>query len=134
MGSPDPYGRQLDGMGSGISSTSKICILSPSADSDVADVDFTFVQVGVKDGSLDMASNCGNMLSVVGPVAFDGGIAAHCKTETDTQTGERTAVVRILNTNTRKVVRSRFRVSGEPPSYSQWGHTRWMECPGSDRG
>jgi 2-methylaconitate cis-trans-isomerase PrpF len=130
MGSPDPYGRQLDGMGSGISSTSKICILSPSADDSVADVDFTFVQVGVKDGSLDMASNCGNMLSVVGPVAFDAGIAARCKTETNLQTGERTAVVRILNTNTRKVVHSRFRVSGEPASYCPVGTYEMDGVPG----
>jgi 2-methylaconitate cis-trans-isomerase PrpF len=104
MGSPDHYGRQLDGMGSGISSTSKICILSPSLDKSVAGVEFTFVQVGVKDGSLDTAGNCGNMLSIVGPVAFDGGLSEHCRIETDPQTGERTAMVRIFNTNTRKVV------------------------------
>jgi hypothetical protein len=65
MGSPDSFGRQLDGMGSGISSTSKICVISPSARED-ADVDYTFVQVGIKDGSLDMAGNCGNMSSAVG--------------------------------------------------------------------
>ncbi len=61
MGSPDPFGRQLDGMGSGISSTSKICVLSPSNLPD-ADVDFTFVQVGIRDGSLDLAGNCGNSM------------------------------------------------------------------------
>lgn len=44
IGSPDPYGRQLDGMGGGVSSVSKVCIVKPSERAD-ADVDFTFVQV-----------------------------------------------------------------------------------------
>ncbi len=48
MGSPDPYGRQLDGMGGGVSSVSKVCIIGPSARED-ADVDYTFCQVLVKD-------------------------------------------------------------------------------------
>lgn len=130
MGSPDPYGRQLDGMGSGISSTSKICILSPSPDGSAGGVQFTFVQVGVKDGSLDMAGNCGNMLSIVGPVAFDAGLSEHSQIETDPETGERTVTVRIFNTNTRKVVHSRFRVSGEPPSYSPLGTYEMDGVPG----
>ncbi|KAL2156512.1 hypothetical protein VTH82DRAFT_1257 [Thermothelomyces myriococcoides] len=130
MGSPDPYARQLNGMGSGISSTSKICILGPSSDTSIADVDFTFVQVGVKDGSLDMAGNCGNMLSIVGPVAFDAGLSQHRETEADPETGERTAVVRILNTNTRKVVHSRFRISGDPPSYCPQGTYEMDGVPG----
>ena len=48
MGSPDPYGRQLDGMGGGISSLSKVCVLAPSARDD-ADIDYTFAQVQVKE-------------------------------------------------------------------------------------
>jgi 2-methylaconitate cis-trans-isomerase PrpF len=120
MGSPDPYGRQLDGMGSGISSTSKICVLAPCPNKDVADVEFTFVQVGVKDGSLDMAGNCGNMSSIVGPVGFDDGPFPLGRVEEDPETGARTGVVRILNTNTSKVVVSRFPVVGDPPRY--WPH------------
>jgi hypothetical protein len=58
MGSPDPFGRQLNGIGSGISSTSKICVISKSDRKD-ADVDYTFVQVGIKGGDLDLAGNCG---------------------------------------------------------------------------
>ncbi|HTI55790.1 MAG TPA: PrpF domain-containing protein, partial [Verrucomicrobiae bacterium] len=48
LGSPDPYGRQLDGMGGGISSLSKVCVVGPSSRSD-ADIDYTFAQVSVKE-------------------------------------------------------------------------------------
>lgn len=44
LGTPDPYGRQLDGMGGGVSSLSKICVLAPSNRPD-ADIDYTFAQV-----------------------------------------------------------------------------------------
>ncbi|KAB5570681.1 DUF453 domain-containing protein [Coniochaeta sp. 2T2.1] len=104
MGSPDPYGRQLNGIGSGISSTSKVCVIGPS-ERDDADVDFTFVQVGIRDGGLDVAGNCGNMSSVVGPVAVDEGLAVG-KTKGD----GKEAVVRIWNTNTGKIIHSRFKV------------------------
>ena len=70
IGSPDPWGRQLDGMGGGISSLSKICIVGPSTRPD-ADVDYTFVAIGVKDDEVDFSSNCGNMTSAVGPFAVD---------------------------------------------------------------
>ncbi|AEO58096.1 hypothetical protein MYCTH_2060364 [Thermothelomyces thermophilus ATCC 42464] len=79
---------------------------------------------------LDMAGNCGNMLSIVGPVAFDAGLSQHREPETDSETGERTAVVRILNTNTRKVVHSRFRISGDPPSYCPQGAYEMDGVPG----
>ncbi|KAL2270436.1 hypothetical protein VTJ83DRAFT_2620 [Remersonia thermophila] len=108
MGSPDPFGRQLDGMGSGISSTSKICVLSPPSDPSLADVDFTFVQVGIQDGKLDLAGNCGNMISVVGPVAWDA-LLSHTP-------GPDKATVRIFNTNTRKLIRSTFSVRPAGPS------------------
>ena len=49
IGSPDPNGRQLNGMGGGLSSVSKIVVVEPSERED-ADVEYTFVQVGVKDG------------------------------------------------------------------------------------
>ncbi|KAH8909644.1 DUF453-domain-containing protein [Coniochaeta sp. PMI_546] len=123
MGSPDPYGRQLDGMGSGISSTSKICVISPSERGD-ADVDFTFVQVGIKTGQLDVAGNCGNMSSVVGPVAFDEGIAGG-RVDGDE------AVVRIWNTNTRKVIHSRFRVDGEGRRFEPRGGYEMTGVPGT---
>jgi 2-methylaconitate isomerase len=73
MGSPDPYGRQLDGMGGGISSLSKVCVLAPSKRDD-ADIDYTFAQVQIKDRAVDYKGNCGNMSSAVGPFAVDEGL------------------------------------------------------------
>ena len=98
MGSPDPNGRQLNGMGGGISSLSKVCILGPSERPD-ADVDYTFAQVQIREAAVDYRGNCGNMSSAVGPFAVDEGIVR--------PNGD-TAVVRIFNTNTKKVIRSTF--------------------------
>src|SRR5690606_39932214 len=52
MGTPDPYGRQLDGMGGGVSSLSKVCIIGPSSHPD-ADEDYTFAQVAIKEEKVD---------------------------------------------------------------------------------
>jgi 2-methylaconitate cis-trans-isomerase PrpF len=98
MGSPDPNGRQLNGMGGGISSLSKICVLAPSDRSD-ADIDYTFAQVQIKQAAVGYRGNCGNMSSAVGPFAVDEGLV-HPNGET--------AVVRIFNTNTQKIIRSTF--------------------------
>ena len=98
MGSPDPYGRQLDGMGGGISSLSKVCVLAPSARPD-ADIDYTFAQVQIREGRVDYRGNCGNMSSAVGPFAVDEGLV--------TAAGE-TARVRIFNTNTEKLIHAAF--------------------------
>ena len=73
MGSPDPYGRQLDGMGGGVSSLSKVCVIAPSARED-ADIDYTFAQVQVREARVDYGGNCGNMSSAVGPFAVDEGL------------------------------------------------------------
>ena len=73
IGSPDPYGRQLDGMGGGVSSLSKVCIAGPSTRTD-ADIDYTFAQVQVKDAKVDYSGNCGNMSSAMGPFAVDEGL------------------------------------------------------------
>ncbi len=98
MGSPDPYGRQLDGMGGGVSSLSKVCIIAPSTRED-ADVDYTFCQVLVKDAAVQYKGNCGNMSSAVGPFAVDEGLVR--------PNGD-TATVRIFNTNTNKIIHSTF--------------------------
>ena len=98
IGSPDPYGRQLDGMGGGVSSVSKVCVVGPSTRAD-ADIDYTFAQVQVKKAEVDYSANCGNMSSAMGPFAVDEGIfAVHGKE----------AVVRIHNTNTHKIIQARF--------------------------
>ncbi|KAK4240005.1 PrpF protein-domain-containing protein [Achaetomium macrosporum] len=86
--------------------------------------------VGVKDGTLDMAGNCGNMLSIVGPVSFDDGPFLLGRVEEDPESGARTGVVRILNTNTSKVVVSRFPVSGDPPRYCPDGDYEMDGVPG----
>jgi 2-methylaconitate isomerase len=99
-GSPDANGRQLDGMGGGISSLSKVCVIGPPTRSD-ADVDYTFVQVSVTSAVVDYHGNCGNMSSAVGPFAVDEGLVTPAGDE---------AVVRIHNTNTRKIIVSRFRM------------------------
>lgn len=98
IGSPDPYGRQLDGMGGGISSLSKVCVVGPSTRPD-ADVDYTFAQVQVKDAAVDYSGNCGNMSSAMGPFAVDEGLV---------KVSGKEALVRIHNTNTRKIIWSRF--------------------------
>jgi hypothetical protein len=103
MGSPDPNGRQLDGMGGGISSLSKICIIGPPSRPD-ADVDYTFAQIGVRDTFVDYGANCGNMSSAVGPFALEEGLV---KGPVD---GE--ATIRIHNTNTSKIIVARFPVQG----------------------
>jgi len=172
MGSPDPiYRRQLDGMGGGISSTSKVCVLAPSSSSSrgkegrggeghekereeeeaEADVHFTFVQVGIRDGELDLAGNCGNMSAVVGPVAWDWGFVPETERQgrvrvvekkgegakegakEGRERGERVmeAMVKVFNTNTNKIIHSRFRVSGNPPRYDPSGDYGMDGVPGT---
>ena len=104
IGSPDPNGRQLDGMGGGISSLSKICVIGPPS-RDGADVDYTFAQVSVKDAAVDYSGNCGNMSSAVGPFAVDEGLVAVAD-------AARVATVRIHNTNTRKLIVAHFPLDG----------------------
>lgn len=98
LGSPDPYGRQLDGLGGGISSLSKACIIGPSS-LPGADVDYTFAQVDVKSPLVDYTGNCGNCSSAVGPFAIDEKLVPLPGTDF---AGEVT--VRIHNTNTRKLI------------------------------
>ncbi|MFN9128388.1 MAG: 2-methylaconitate cis-trans isomerase PrpF family protein [bacterium] len=102
MGSPDPNGRQLDGMGGGLSSVSKVCVLSRSSRAD-ADIDYTFAQVMVKDAHVDYGANCGNMSSAVGPFAVDEGLV---------EAADGQALVRIYNTNTDRIIHSTFPVQG----------------------
>lgn len=98
IGSPDPYGRQLDGMGGGVSSLSKVCVVGPSSRPD-ADIDYTFAQVQVKEAKVEYGANCGNMSSAMGPFAVDEGLLKVTGGE---------ALVRVHNTNTKKIIWSRF--------------------------
>jgi 2-methylaconitate cis-trans-isomerase PrpF len=96
IGSPDPYGRQLNGMGGGISSLSKAVIIGPSSRPD-ADLDYTFAQVSVREAIVDYSSNCGNLSSAVGPFAIDTGLIS---TDGDFRT------ILIYNTNSKKIIRA----------------------------
>ena len=102
LGSPDPYGRQLDGMGGGISSLSKAVIIGPPTHPD-ADVDYLFAQVAVDKPVVDWSSNCGNLSSAVGPFAVDEGLVRVADGE---------ALVRIHQVNTKRIIHARFPVRG----------------------
>jgi 2-methylaconitate cis-trans-isomerase PrpF len=72
IGSPDPYGKQIDGMGGATSSTSKTVIL-PRARAD-HDVDYLFGQVSIDKAFVDWSGNCGNLSAAVGAFAISGGL------------------------------------------------------------
>lgn len=86
--------RQIDGLGGANSLTSKVAIVSVSKRMD-ADIDYTFGQVDVSTGKVDYNSNCGNILSGIGPFAIDEGLV---------ETEEPVTTVKIYNTNTSKVI------------------------------
>jgi 2-methylaconitate isomerase len=73
IGSPDPYGKQIDGMGGATSSTSKTVILSKSEKPD-HDVDYLFGQVSIDKAFVDWSGNCGNLSAAVGPFAISNGL------------------------------------------------------------
>ena len=75
IGSPDPYGKQIDGMGGASSSTSKTVILSKSAQSD-HDVDYLFGQVAIDRPFVDWSGNCGNLTAAVGSFAISNGLVS----------------------------------------------------------
>ena len=73
IGSPDPYGKQIDGMGGATSSTSKTVIVSKSTRPD-HDVDYLFGQVSIDKPFVDWSGNCGNLSSAVGSFAISSGL------------------------------------------------------------
>ena len=103
MGSPDPNGRQLDGMGGGLSSLSKVCIIERSAVPGV-DIDYTFGQVEVGRPFVDYKGSCGSMASAMGPFAVDEGLVP--------APADGEAVVRIRDVNADKIIVSRFPMRG----------------------
>lgn len=92
LGSPDADGRQIDGLGGGISSLSKVVIVGPARGTD-HDVTFTFGQVDVRSPVIDWSGTCGNMSAAVGPFAIDEGMVPAVEPITR---------VRVLATNTGK--------------------------------
>ncbi|MEZ2354203.1 2-methylaconitate cis-trans isomerase PrpF [Caballeronia sp. RCC_10] len=73
IGSPDPYGKQIDGMGGATSSTSKTVIVAKSSRPD-HDVDYLFGQVAIDKPFVDWSGNCGNLSAAVGPFAIASGL------------------------------------------------------------
>jgi 2-methylaconitate cis-trans-isomerase PrpF len=119
MGSPDAqYGRQLNGMGGGSSSLSKICVVgSPSEPQKGAgiDVEYTFAQVGIRDSVIDYSGNCGNLSSMIGVFAVDEGI---CTPRISHGSSPRlTGTVRTFNTNTNKRIDNTFIVTESENRY-----------------
>ncbi len=98
LGSPDPHQRQLDGLGGGISSLSKIVVVERS-ERDDADVEYTFGQVAVAAPVVEYGNNCGNLTAAVGPFAVDAGLVRPTGSEME---------VRLFNRNTRKRIIARF--------------------------
>ncbi len=110
MGSPHDY--QVDGIGGGMTLTSKVAMISPSQRAD-ADVDYLFAQVSVKEAIVDTKPNCGNMLVAVGPFAIEAGLVAAANPET---------TVRIYNVNTDSVVEAIVQTPGGHVTYE--GHAK----------
>ncbi len=98
IGSPDPYGKQIDGMGGATSSTSKTVILSKSSKPD-HDVDYLFGQVSIDQAFVDWSGNCGNLSAAVGPFAISNGLIDASRIP---QNG--VAVVRIWQANIGKTI------------------------------
>ncbi|MFT6732408.1 MAG: putative AcnD-accessory protein PrpF [Polaribacter sp.] len=98
IGSPDPYGKQTDGMGGATSSTSKIVILSKSNQTD-HDVDYLFGQVAIDRPFVDWSGNCGNLTAAVGSFAISSGLVDSSRIP---ENG--IAVVRIWQANIKKTI------------------------------
>ena len=98
IGSPDPYGKQTDGMGGATSSTSKTVILAKSEQPD-HDVDYLFGQVSIDKPFVDWSGNCGNLTAAVGSFAIASGLV-----DTDRIPENGSAVVRIWQKNIEKTI------------------------------
>tara|TARA_R110002073_G_scaffold25832_1_gene85069 strand:- start:11632 stop:12816 length:1185 start_codon:yes stop_codon:yes gene_type:complete len=98
IGSPDPYGKQTDGMGGATSSTSKAVILSKSAQPN-HDVDYLFGQVSIDKPFVDWSGNCGNLTAAVGSFAVSNGLV-----EVDRVPENGIATIRIWQANIQKTI------------------------------
>ncbi|QFZ87199.1 2-methylaconitate cis-trans isomerase PrpF [Variovorax paradoxus] len=106
IGSPDPYGKQIDGMGAATSSTSKTVILSRS-ERPGHDVDYLFGQVSIDQPFVDWSGNCGNLSSAVGPFAISNGLIDAARVPRDG-----VAVVRIWQANIGKTIVAHVPMTG----------------------
>jgi len=119
IGSPDPYGKQIDGMGGATSSTSKTVIVSRSTRPD-HDVDYLFGQVAIDQAFVDWSGNCGNLSAAVGPFAVASGLVDAARIPQDG-----TVVVRIWQANIGKTI-----VAHVPVSHGEVQETGDFELDG----
>lgn len=105
IGSPDPYGKQIDGMGGATSSTSKTVLLSKSSQAN-HDVDYLFGQVSIDKAFIDWSGNCGNLSAGVGSCAISMGLVDAARLPKDG-----IAVVRIWQVNIGKTIIARVPIS-----------------------
>ncbi|MFM8463406.1 MAG: 2-methylaconitate cis-trans isomerase PrpF [Burkholderiaceae bacterium] len=98
IGSPDPYGKQIDGMGGATSSTSKTVIISKSTQAD-HDVDYLFGQVSIDQAFVDWSGNCGNLSAAVGPFAI-----SNCLVDPSRLPKDGIATIRIWQANIQKTI------------------------------
>lgn len=105
IGSPDPYGKQTDGMGGATSSTSKTVIISKSQH-EGHDVDYLFGQVAIDKPFVDWSGNCGNLSAAVGSFAINSGLIDASKVPE-----EGIAIVRIWQENIGKTITAHIPVS-----------------------
>lgn len=103
IGSPDPYGKQTDGMGAATSSTSKVVLVSRSTRAG-CDVDYLFGQVDIEQPRIDWTGNCGNLSTAVGPFAIARGLVD--------APADGVAVVRIWQANIGKVIFAHVPMAG----------------------
>ncbi|MDM9557990.1 2-methylaconitate cis-trans isomerase PrpF [Bordetella petrii] len=106
IGSPDPYGKQIDGMGAATSSTSKTVILAKSSRPG-HDVDYLFGQVSIDQPFVDWSGNCGNLSAAVGPYAIANGLVDRQRVPDDG-----IAVVRIWQANIGKTIIAHVPMTG----------------------
>eukprot|EP00127_Corallochytrium_limacisporum_P003399 Clim_evm27s149 gene=Clim_evmTU27s149 len=100
MGSPDPYGRQIDGLGGGISSLSKVAILGKTEQGQAHHVTYNFGQVAVREAAIDWSASCGNISAAAAMLAFNRGLVPReCIDEK-----QKLAKFKILATNSKKLL------------------------------
>lgn len=117
FGSPDV--RQIDGLGGADSLTSKLAIIAPAREPD-RDINYTFGAVGIDKAFVDYSANCGNISSAVGPYAVDKGLVKAVEPFT---------VVRIYNTNTKKMIHATIPV--KRGKFDPEGDYAIDGCPGT---
>ena len=131
IGSPDPYGKQIDGLGNGSSSTSKTVILSKSDKAD-HDVNYLFGQVNIAKPMIDWAGNCGNLTAAVGACAINMGLldAAKIKNSVSNNTSTGICEVRIWQENIGKTIIAHVPVYVDAQSKVQVQETGDFELDG----